>query len=125
MRALLTNTERTVAPTIPTTADFRARVKAAAIAVESAIVAAEGLASHGVVESLNFDRMVDFLIEASTAVDLIDIGPPQAPTTVFPTRSCAQSFVDQHPLDDDLLYQIRQDGIGRCTIAVFRLIAHL
>ena len=125
MNATVRVGQRAIAPLIPVAADFRARVKEAAIAVESALVAAEGLASHGVVESLTFERMVDFLGEAAIAVDMIDVGMPPAPTTVFPTRSCAQSFIDQHPLDDDHLYQIRQDGIGRCTIAVFRLLTHL
>jgi hypothetical protein len=125
MSATARRGQRALAPLIPAAADFRARVKEAAIAVESALVAAEGLASHGVVESLNFERMVDLLEEAAIAVDMIDIGMPSAPITIFPTRSYALSFIGQHPLDDDHLYQIRQDGAGRCTIAVFRLIAHL
>ena len=125
MSATVRTGQRMMAPLIPAAADFRARVKEAAIAVESAMVAAEGLANHGVVESLTFERMVDFLEEAAIAVDMIDIGMPPAPTTVFPTRSYALSFIEQHPLDDDHLYQIRQDGAGRCTIAVFRLLTHL
>jgi hypothetical protein len=100
-------------------------VKEAAGAIEGAMLAAETLAGHGVVESLTFERMIDFLQEASTAVDSIDAGPHPMPTIVFLNRSCAQSFIEQHPLDGDHLYQIREDAIGRCTIAVFRLIAHL
>jgi hypothetical protein len=110
---------------VPSTPDFRVRVKEAAIAVQSALIAAEGLASHGMVESLNYERLIDLLEEAFVAVDLIDVGFPPTPTTVFPARASAEAFVLRHPLDHDHCYQIRQDGIGRCTIAVFRIVAHL
>jgi hypothetical protein len=109
----------------PSSADFKRRVKEAAVAIESAMLAAETLAGHGVVESLTFERMMDFLEEASAAVDLIDAGLPPAPTTIFLNRACAQSFIEQHALDGDHLYQIREDAIGQCTIAVFRLLRHL
>jgi hypothetical protein len=110
---------------IPSIADFRARVKEAAISIESALVAAEMLATHGLVESLNYERLIDLLQEANAAVDQIDVGLPLEPTTVFPTRASADAFIVAHPPDLDCLYQLRQDGIGRCTIAVFRLVAHL
>jgi hypothetical protein len=125
MKAFLAKAQRAEAPVIPTTADFRVKVKEAALAVESALLAAETLASHGVVESLNYERMIDFLIEASKAVDGIDAGLLPGPTTVFPTRASAENFIALHPLDSDHMYQIHQDGVGRCTIAVFRIISHL
>jgi hypothetical protein len=110
---------------MPAAADFRARVKEAALAVESALLAAEVLATHGVVESINYELMIDLLQEANTAVEAINAGLPPEPLTIFPTHASAEAFIAQHPLDADQLFQIRQDGMGRCTIAVFRLIAHL
>jgi hypothetical protein len=110
---------------VPTSADFRLRVTEAALAIECALAAAETMATHGVVESLNFERLADFLAEAATAVDQIDAGLPSSPSTIFPSREVAQSFIAAHPLDADHVYQIRQDGVGRCTIALFRLVAHV
>jgi hypothetical protein len=43
-------------------------VHEAQIAVDSAVAAAEGLASHGIIESMNFDRLVSFLLEAQEAI---------------------------------------------------------
>jgi len=110
---------------VPTAIDFRLRVKEAAIAVESALVTAEMLATHGVIESMNYERLIDLLQEAGKAVDEIDAGLPATPLTIFPSRTMAEAFIAKHPIDDDHRYDIRPDGIGRCTVAVFRLIAHL
>jgi hypothetical protein len=125
MSAAARASHRAEVPAIPTTADFRARVKEAALAVESALLAAEMLSTHGIIESVNFERMIDLLQEATAAIDQIDVGFPPAPTVIFPTRVSAEAFIAQHPLDADHLYRIQQDGVGRCAIAVFRLIAHL
>jgi hypothetical protein len=101
---------------IPSAADFRAHVKEAAISIESALVAAEMLATHGLLESLNCERLIDLLQEASAAVDRIDVGLPLEATMVFPARELAEAFIAAHPLDPDCLYQLRQDGIVRCTV---------
>ena len=83
------------------------------------------LATHGVVESMNYERIIDLLQEAGKAVDEIDAGLPTAPLTIFPSRTIAEAFIAKHAIDNNHRYDIRQDGIGRCTVAVFRLIAHL
>jgi|EndMetStandDraft_4_1072995.scaffolds.fasta_scaffold2721316_1 uncharacterized membrane protein (Fun14 family) len=53
-------------------ADLRAKVREASIAVEAALVAAETLASHGVVESINYERLMDLLSEAQKAVAALE-----------------------------------------------------
>lgn len=126
MAASLARSQHKDAPFIPTAIDFRTRVKEAAIAIESALVAAELLADHGIVESGSYDQLVDFMQEAATAVDLIDAGLLPAPVTIFPSRASAEAFLERHPLPDaDHLYQIHADGSGRCTVSIFKLVAWL
>ena len=71
-------------PSIPAAGDFRRSVKEAAIRIEAALIAAEMLATHGVVESLNYDRLIDSLQEASMAVERIDVRLLVAPAHGVP-----------------------------------------
>jgi hypothetical protein len=108
-----------------TAGDFESRIKQAAVAVQSALIAAEMLASHGIVESLNYERLMDLLHEANAAMDQIHCILPAGPRTIFPNKAFAEAFIQQRGLDSDCAYQIRVDGHGRCTIAVLRIFAHL
>jgi hypothetical protein len=54
------------------TVEFQASVREATIRIEAALIAAETLAAHGVVESLSYERLIDSLHEASKAVEDID-----------------------------------------------------
>jgi hypothetical protein len=54
------------------TVEFRACVREATVRIEAALIAAEMLAAHGVVESLSYERLIDSLYGASKAVDDID-----------------------------------------------------
>jgi hypothetical protein len=105
--------------------DFESRVRQAAVALQSALIAAEMLATHGIVESLNYERLMDLLHEANAAMDQIHCILPAGPRTIFPNKAFAEAFIQQRGLDADCAYQVRVDRHGRCTIAVLRVFAHL
>jgi hypothetical protein len=49
--------------------ELKLAIREARIGSDSAVVAAEQLAGHGIVESGTFDRMVGFLLDVQAALD--------------------------------------------------------
>jgi hypothetical protein len=106
-------------------ADFRTSAREAAYAIDAALLAADILGQHGIIESGSFDQLVNMLHEAASAIAAIDVRPPSPPTTIFPTRAIAEAFIEHHPLSNEFIYVITEDGAMRCAIGIFRLVGHL
>jgi hypothetical protein len=56
-------------PALPS--DLRSLIQEANIAIDAALVAAEMLATHAVVESLNYERIMDLLTDAQKAAQAL------------------------------------------------------
>src|SRR5262245_413062 len=94
-------TQACAAMVLSSAVDFRLRVKEATLALEGALMAAEMLATHGIVESLNYVRLIDLLRDANSAVDQIGSDTAPGPTTMFPTRALAEAYIEQNELGPD------------------------
>lgn len=96
----------------------------ATTSIELALMAAESLATHGIVESKDFERMMELLSDAMAAVSDARAGTA-SPVTIFPSRAAAEAFIERHPLEAGTLYNALQTETGRWSIGVFRLARHL
>lgn len=93
--------------------------------LETAILAAETLASHGITESTSFERLFEVLTSARDLVQKMDDALSSTPRTIFPNPSMACAWCERHPLDDRRSYQIHRDGAGRCSISISLVVEYL
>jgi hypothetical protein len=111
---------------VTSAADLRALTRDASIATESALLAAGMIAAHQQVESISFERMVDLLQQASEALcRLTEAQEGSSPTVIFPCRGQTEAYLEQHQPGPGLAFRIHQDGAGRCSIGIYRLVGYL
>lgn len=112
---------------MPTSAEMRTLVREIVIVVDAALKAADILATHQIVESRTYDRLVDLLKTAQEAATwLADNQHVNPPKLIFPALPLAIAFCEQNPqADPEVIYGIRADSGGRCSVGIFRLIGHL
>lgn len=87
----------------------------AAISIDAALVAAEQIAGHGIVESSSFERLMTLLEEAAVAVDQIkrmtEPGAADVAMSAVPASSCEQDSAAM-PLDHTPAHLMRPTATG-------------
>jgi hypothetical protein len=107
---------------------YRLNVRQAQIAVDAALASAEGLSTHGIVESVGYEILIEMLQDAQTAIARlaeITLNMPGEPRVIFACRSQAEAYIERNPAREGAIYRISQDAVGRCSVSVYRLTEHL
>lgn len=107
------------------TQQARQAISDAAISLIAALAVANCIGDNDAIGHDDLERLRDFVREAAITIDQIDGFSRTSTTTIFPCIETARSALAKLPQDEEFAYRISRDGVGRCSIDVYRRTARL
>lgn len=105
--------------------DFIRAITDAALSLIAALANAECLRQKATIDHDDFERLVTFVNEAAQTLQVANRACQNSTTTIYPCLEAARAALAKLPQDGDLTYRISRDGVGRCSIEVYRLTERL
>lgn len=105
--------------------EFRRAISEAVLSLTAALAVANCVSEGNAIGHDDVERLRDFVREAAITIDQIDGFSRTSTTTIFPCIETARSALAKLPQDEEFAYRISRDGVGRCSIDVYRRTARL
>jgi hypothetical protein len=97
----------------------------ARLSLIAALAVARCINANAIADHDDFERLTDFVREAARAMQRLDQASQTSTATIYPNMESAREALAKLPQDNEFTYRIARDGVGRCSIEIYRLTARL